>query len=138
MKLRTRLGRLPFASSGYGICKARALEPLLKMAGSLHDHFTNLPDDDGEAYSHRMLYHSNILTRYDFEDTYDGLGDRLEETLDEYNDETFGASAVDVGECPAFPPRPPHAGTRRCFWMQRLTGQVEISTFLARQQKLRM
>ena len=33
---------------------------------------------------------------YDFEDTYDGLGEQLDETLDEYNDETFGASAADV------------------------------------------
>ena len=30
------------------------------------------------------------LTRIDFEDTYDGLGDRLEETGDDLNDDTFG------------------------------------------------
>jgi hypothetical protein len=34
---------------------------------------------------------------YDFEETYDGLGDQLDETLDEFNDETFGTSGADVG-----------------------------------------
>lgn len=43
-----------------------------------HDAFAGLgrPDDEEEAI--------------DFEDTYDGLGDQLEETLDDFNDDTFG------------------------------------------------
>ncbi|KAJ8058010.1 hypothetical protein OCU04_013183 [Sclerotinia nivalis] len=32
---------------------------------------------------------------FDFEDTYDGLGDQLEETGDDFNDDTFGAGAGD-------------------------------------------
>lgn len=31
---------------------------------------------------------------YDFEDTYDGLGDQLEEANDDFNDDTFGSTAV--------------------------------------------
>jgi len=66
-----------------------------------------------------MFCHPNILIRYDFEDTYDGLGDQLDETLDEYNDETFGTSAVDVGESPSSPPQVlSHAGKRDCFCMR--------------------
>ncbi|EEP75864.1 conserved hypothetical protein [Uncinocarpus reesii 1704] len=34
----------------------------------------------------------------DFEDTYDGLGDRLDETQDAFNDDTFGAAAGDEGK----------------------------------------
>ncbi|KAK2747546.1 hypothetical protein FQN57_002039 [Myotisia sp. PD_48] len=34
----------------------------------------------------------------DFEDTYDGLGDQLDETNDELNDDTFGASAGDTDQ----------------------------------------
>jgi len=32
------------------------------------------------------------VIRYDFEDTYDGLGDDLDEKDDDLNDDTFGAS----------------------------------------------
>lgn len=35
---------------------------------------------------------TEIVTRYDFEDTYDGLGDELDEKDDDLNDDTFGAS----------------------------------------------
>jgi Topoisomerase II-associated protein PAT1 len=71
------------------------------MAFSLHDHFTNLPDEDEEAYhSHPDDDQVLISRRYDFEETYDGLGDRLDETLDEFNDETFGAPGTDVGIYP--------------------------------------
>ena len=66
------------------------------MAFSLHDHFSNLPDDEEEAYSFPK-FPSDFLDSYEFEETYDGLGDQLDETLDEYNDETFGASGADVG-----------------------------------------
>lgn len=43
-----------------------------------YDAFAGLsrPDDDDEGI--------------DFEDTYDGLGDQLDETLDDFNDDTFG------------------------------------------------
>ncbi|KAK8163349.1 topoisomerase II-associated protein PAT1 [Phyllosticta citribraziliensis] len=34
----------------------------------------------------------------DFEDTYDGLGDRLDETDDAFNDETFGGEENNVGK----------------------------------------
>ncbi|KAL2259441.1 hypothetical protein VTK26DRAFT_6894 [Humicola hyalothermophila] len=46
-----------------------------------HDPFAGLSgrDDDGDAL--------------EFEDTYDGLGDQLEETGDAFNDDTFGDSA---------------------------------------------
>ena len=33
-----------------------------------------------------------LLSRLDFEDTYDGLGDQLDETDDVFNDDTFGAA----------------------------------------------
>ena len=72
-----------------------------------------------------MFCHPNILIRSDFEDTYDGLGDHLDETLDEYNDETFGTSAVDVGESPS---SPPGSLTRRkeglLLHANKLTGRV--------------
>jgi len=32
------------------------------------------------------------LRRIDFEDTYDGLGDTLDETDDVFNDDTFGGT----------------------------------------------
>lgn len=70
------------------------------MAFSLQDHFTNLPDDDGEAYGFIKWNEYADWDRYDFEETYDGLGDRLDETLDEFNDETFGTSGADVGKRP--------------------------------------
>ncbi|KAI2635334.1 topoisomerase II-associated protein PAT1 [Xylaria nigripes] len=38
--------------------------------------------------------HENIDEVLDFEDTYDGLGDQLDETDDAFNDDTFGASAA--------------------------------------------
>ncbi|KAI1326224.1 topoisomerase II-associated protein PAT1 [Xylariaceae sp. FL0255] len=37
--------------------------------------------------------HDNIDEALDFEDTYDGLGDELDETDDAFNDDTFGNSA---------------------------------------------
>jgi hypothetical protein len=36
----------------------------------------------------------NIATRIDFEDTYDGLGDALDETDDVFNDDTFGGTTT--------------------------------------------
>lgn len=35
--------------------------------------------------------------RIDFEDTYDGLGDALDEKDDAFNDETFGDGDVKMG-----------------------------------------
>ena len=35
---------------------------------------------------------AETVIRYDFEDTYDGLGDDLDEKDDDLNDDTFGAS----------------------------------------------
>jgi DNA topoisomerase 2-associated protein PAT1 len=35
-----------------------------------------------------------ISTRIDFEDTYDGLGDQLDEANDDLNDDTFGTEAI--------------------------------------------
>lgn len=32
--------------------------------------------------------------RYDFEDTYDGLGEELDERDDAFNDDTFGAAEL--------------------------------------------
>lgn len=46
-----------------------------------HDPFAGLSGND-------------IDDALDFEDTYDGLGDQLEETGDDFNDDTFGGSAV--------------------------------------------
>lgn len=36
----------------------------------------------------------NDVDTYDFEDTYDGLGDHLDEANDDYNDDTFGDTTV--------------------------------------------
>lgn len=46
-----------------------------------HDDFANLKLADGDE-------------GYDFEDTYDGLGDQLEEAGDDFNDDTFGDTTV--------------------------------------------
>ncbi|KAI1734714.1 topoisomerase II-associated protein PAT1 [Xylaria scruposa] len=40
--------------------------------------------------------HDNIDEALDFEDTYDGLGDQLDETDDAFNDATFGDTATGV------------------------------------------
>jgi DNA topoisomerase 2-associated protein PAT1 len=45
------------------------------------------------------LSHADAF-RLDFEDTYDGLGDQLDETDDVYNDDTFGADAGPVAKKP--------------------------------------
>lgn len=50
----------------------------------------------------RIATHIDILHRIDFEDTYDGLGDQLEETNDDFNDDTFGG---DGGQAAANPPQ---------------------------------
>lgn len=39
-------------------------------------------------------YRLIIIRSYDFEDTYDGLGDELDEGDDEFNDETFGGGSA--------------------------------------------
>ena len=36
----------------------------------------------------------------DFEDTYDGLGDQLDDDQDTFNDDTFGGGGGDIGEAP--------------------------------------
>ncbi|KAI1423625.1 topoisomerase II-associated protein PAT1 [Xylaria sp. FL1777] len=41
--------------------------------------------------------HDNTDEALDFEDTYDGLGDQLDETDDAFNDDTFGDTAAGVG-----------------------------------------
>ncbi|KAI0193796.1 topoisomerase II-associated protein PAT1 [Astrocystis sublimbata] len=41
--------------------------------------------------------HDNIDEALDFEDTYDGLGDQLDETDDVFNDDTFGDSTAAPG-----------------------------------------
>ncbi|KAK7527034.1 topoisomerase II-associated protein PAT1 [Phyllosticta citriasiana] len=41
---------------------------------------------------------ANADDAIDFEDTYDGLGDRLDETDDAFNDETFGGEQNNVGK----------------------------------------
>lgn len=40
----------------------------------------------------RLLVLTTLLYRLDFEDTYDGLGDQLDETDDAFNDDTFGGT----------------------------------------------
>jgi hypothetical protein len=42
---------------------------------------------------HKASHHGDSLisTRIDFEDTYDGLGDELDDNDDAFNDETFGS-----------------------------------------------
>lgn len=50
-----------------------------------NDHFTN----------------SFGFHRYDFEDTYDGLGDELDEAGDAFNDDTFGGEETG-GKCTNF------------------------------------
>ncbi|UPK97482.1 hypothetical protein LCI18_008417 [Fusarium solani-melongenae] len=52
-----------------------------------HDPFAGLSGRDGDG--------DDAL---DFEDTYDGLGDQLEETGDAFNDDTFGDSGPAVGK----------------------------------------
>src|SRR4051812_29801795 len=51
-----------------------------------HDPFAGLADhdDDGDAL--------------EFEETYDGLGDRLDETGDAFNDDTFGGGSTAVAK----------------------------------------
>jgi DNA topoisomerase 2-associated protein PAT1 len=47
---------------------------------------------------HQGLRTANIgVTRLDFEDTYDGLGDQLDETDDALNDDTFGGGHAGGG-----------------------------------------
>jgi DNA topoisomerase 2-associated protein PAT1 len=41
--------------------------------------------------------HDNIDEALDFDDTYDGLGDQLDETDDAFNDDTFGDTATGAG-----------------------------------------
>ncbi|KAJ3523211.1 hypothetical protein NM208_g12541 [Fusarium decemcellulare] len=53
-----------------------------------HDPFAGLSGRDGDGDGDDAL---------DFEDTYDGLGDQLEETGDAFNDDTFGESGPVVG-----------------------------------------
>lgn len=39
-------------------------------------------------------WHANSVSSIDFEDTYDGLGDQLDDDQDEFNDDTFGGGDV--------------------------------------------
>jgi DNA topoisomerase 2-associated protein PAT1 len=51
-----------------------------------HDPFAGLSGQGG-----------NVDDALEFEDTYDGLGDQLDETDDAFNDETFGGGGADSG-----------------------------------------
>src|SRR5262245_46638547 len=51
--------------------------------GQAYDPFADLRGD-----------HDNIDEALDFEDTYDGLGDQLDETDDAFNDDTFGDTST--------------------------------------------
>ncbi|KAL9588052.1 MAG: hypothetical protein Q9203_003129 [Teloschistes exilis] len=48
------------------------------------------PSDPFAAFSQNRPSEDNDDDAIDFEDTYDGLGDELEETGDDFNDDTFG------------------------------------------------
>ncbi|KAJ8124558.1 hypothetical protein O1611_g9081 [Lasiodiplodia mahajangana] len=54
--------------------------------GQAYDPFADLRGD-----------HDNIDEALDFEDTYDGLGDQLDETDDAFNDDTFGDATATGG-----------------------------------------
>ncbi|KAI1368075.1 topoisomerase II-associated protein PAT1 [Xylaria arbuscula] len=54
--------------------------------GQAYDPFADLRGD-----------HDNTDEALDFEDTYDGLGDQLDETDDAFNDDTFGDTATGAG-----------------------------------------
>ncbi|KAI0100341.1 topoisomerase II-associated protein PAT1, partial [Nemania sp. FL0031] len=54
--------------------------------GQAYDPFADLRGD-----------HDNIDEALDFEDTYDGLGDQLDETDDAFNDDTFGDATTTGG-----------------------------------------
>ncbi|KAI1312343.1 topoisomerase II-associated protein PAT1 [Xylaria venustula] len=55
--------------------------------GQAYDPFADLRGD-----------HDNTDEALDFEDTYDGLGDQLDETDDAFNDDTFGDVATGAGK----------------------------------------
>ncbi|XDG07203.1 hypothetical protein ABKA04_006818 [Annulohypoxylon sp. FPYF3050] len=64
-------------------------DPAAPGFGQSHDPFADLSrnaDDIDEAL--------------DFEDTYDGLGDQLDETDDAFNDDTFGGGSGEVSHAP--------------------------------------
>jgi hypothetical protein len=52
--------------------------PIVNMAFSIQYHFTNLPHQDQSQSFHVA---KSPATAYNFEDTYDGLGDYVDETL---------------------------------------------------------
>lgn len=64
----------------------------------MSDFLANVLTDQSGKFNHRddfaNLKLDDNFEGYDFEDTYDGLGDQLEEDGDDFNDDTFGDSSV--------------------------------------------
>jgi DNA topoisomerase 2-associated protein PAT1 len=66
-------------------------------SGKFHrrDDFAGLEEATGDRSVRYALESPLLITSsYDFDETYDGLGDQLEETNDDFNDDTFGDSGA--------------------------------------------